>query len=294
MNLSDAQNAFISYLKDQKRSESTITAYSKDIQQLSDFIGSIENIEDVDLITSEHLNNFVAAIKSDKKCNYTLKTVSRKINSMKTFFKFLFATQKTKTDPALSVGHPKYKTLPPRVLTRLEYRALRDVARTNVRLYTIVEILLQTGIRIGELARLTLDDLKIDDNKKFLNIEAYGSNEKRTVEINEIALEAIKNYLQIRPQTKAKVDSLFVTKTGNALLVRNIRTSISRAFAKAGIKSATVNDIRNTFIVHQLKNGMTVETIGEVVGHKRLTSTKKYLQFITEKPKRKSTKIVPL
>ncbi|MBU0975679.1 MAG: tyrosine-type recombinase/integrase [Patescibacteria group bacterium] len=294
MNLSEAQIEFVSYLKEQKRSESTITAYSKDIQQLSDFLEKIIKVLEVDLITTEHLNNFVNTIKSDKKNNYTLKTVSRKINSMKTFFKFLFSNQKTKTDPATSVNHPKYKISPPRVLTRLEYRALRDVARTNIRLYTIVEILLQTGVRIGELARLTLGDLKIDGNRKYLNISAYGSNTRRSVEINEVALAAIKNYLQIRPQSNDKVESLFVTKTGNSLLVRNIRTSISRAFEKAGIKSATVNDIRNTFIVHQLKNGMSSEIIGEIVGHKRLTSTKKYLQFIKDKPTRKSTKIIPL
>jgi site-specific recombinase XerD len=233
-------------------------------------------------------------LKSDKKNNYTLKTISRKINSMKTFFKFLYSAKTTKNDPAQAVKHPKYTIAPPRVLTRLEYRALRDVARANPRLYTIVELLLQTGIRIGELTRLTIEDLNLENNKKTIHIREYASNPKRDVEINEPAEAALNNYLKVRPQAKEGVNSLFVTKTGNPLLVRNVRTSISRAFEKAGIKDATVNDIRNTFIVHQLRGGMPVEIIANIVGHKRLTSTKKYLESVKTLPKRKTTKITPL
>ena len=213
---------------------------------------------------------------------------------MKTFYKYLQSQQDIKSDPANDVKHPKYEVSPPRILTKLEYRALRDVARTNQRLYTIVELLLQTGIRIGELARLKLEDIHLEENKRTLAIKAYGSNEAREVEINETAVSALNNYMNIRPQPKEGVNSLFVTKTGNPLLIRNIRTSISRAFEKAGIKGATVNDIRNTFIVHQLRNGMPIEMVGTIVGHKRLTSTKKYLQFVDSKPKRKSKRITPL
>jgi integrase/recombinase XerC/integrase/recombinase XerD len=63
---------------------------------------------------------------------------------------------------------------------------------------------------------------------------------------------------------------------------------------KIGISKSTVNDIRNTFILYQLKNGMSIEVLGQIVGHRRLTSTKRYLQLIEIKPKRKINKIIPL
>jgi site-specific recombinase XerD len=288
MNLSEALQSFIKHLEEQKRSQSTITAYTKDIEQLNSFLSQEGNIEKVDEVETENLNSYVEKTKSDKKYSYTLKTVSRKINSMKTYFKFLFSNQVINNNPSISVKHPKYQITPPRTLTKMEYMALRDVARFNPRLFTIVELLLQTGIRIGELARLTIDDINLDSNKECIKICAYGSNGERTVKLNDSALLALKNYLKVRPQPKEGINALFVTKNGNPLLVRNIRTSITRALQKIGINNATVNDIRNTFIVHQLRNG------GMTVGHKRLTSTKRYLDLIENKSKRKSTRIVPL
>jgi len=294
MNLQEALKLFINYLEKQERAPSTITAYSKDIEQLTKFLSGLDGIQDITDVESEHLNQYIEKLKSDKKNSYTLKTISRKINSMKTFFKYLYSSKKTKSDPAQPVKHPKYTIAPPRVLTKLEYRALRDAARSNPRLYTIVEILLQTGIRIGELTRLTIESLNLENNRSTIDIRNYASNPARKVEINEAAETAIKSYLKVRPQPKEGVNALFVTKTGNPLLVRNVRTSISRAFDKAGIKDATVNDIRNTFIVHQLKDGMPVEIVANIVGHKRLTSTKKYLQLVNQRAKRKINKVSPL
>ena len=294
MTIQESKKKFIQQLKDQKRSPSTIMAYSKDIDQIDEYFKEQLKKINVSDITTEDLNLYIETLKTNKKYNYTLKTVSRKINSMKTFFRFQFSSGITKDDPAQAVVHPKYEVSEPRILTKLEYRALRDVARLSTRLYTIIEILLQTGIRIGELSRLTLEDIVDDGKKKKIKIKTYASNPERYVELNEPASNALNSYLSSRYQPKGGVNNIFLTKNGNSLLIRNIRSSINRAFDKAGIKNATVNDIRNTFIMHQLKNGMGIEMLSEIVGHKRLTSTNKFVKLIDIKPKRRSTKIVPL
>ncbi len=294
MTLKESINGFIEFLAKNKRSNSTITAYKKDIEQMNQFLSSSKNIFNIEEIETKDLNEYIETLKNDKSNKYTLKTISRKINSLKTFFKFLFVEGKIQSNPALAVKHPKYTVSPPKILSRLEYLALRDVARSNLRLYTIVEILLQTGIRIGELARLKIENINLEKNKKSIIIEKYGNNKKREIEINDICEKAIKNYLKARPEPKEGINSFFVTKNGNKLLVRNIRTSITRAFEKAGIKDATVNDIRNTFIVHQLRSGMPLELVSQISGHKRLTSTKRYLPFVYTKPKRMITRISPL
>lgn len=291
MDLSESLTRFSGFLQENKKSPSTITAYSKDIEQLNAYLRNVKSIEE---ITTDKLNAYVESLKTDQKNAYTLKTISRKINSMKTFFKFLQSNEIIKADPATDVKHPKYTVSLPRVLTKLEYRALRDTSRCNLRLFTIVELLLQTGMRIGEIARLKLTDLRLEGKKKQIMIKAYASNKERTIEINEEVMVAIRSYLSVRPHTKDGVDAVFVTKTGSPLLVRNIRSSIARAFEKAGIKTATVNDIRNTFIVHQLNNGMPLELVAGIVGHKRLTSTKKYLKLVEKKNNRKINKVLPL
>jgi site-specific recombinase XerD len=274
--LSQLHEDFIDDLKSKDRSESTIIAYGKDIEQLIDYLKK-EDLEDPDAVTIEDLEGFKAELE---KKDYTPKSISRKINSIRTFFKFLAAKKVISDNPSEKLSHPKFETTPPRVLTEMEYRALRDVSRSDVRLYSIVELLLQTGIRIGELTRLNIDDIKEtkDGKFKYLVIEEYGSHPERKVPLNNSAVSAINEYLKIRP--KSEDDTLYVTKTGNPLLVRNIRTSIDRAFEKAGIKDAKVNDLRNTFIAHHLANGVSLVTVSRLVGHKRLSTTEKYLDLV--------------
>lgn len=268
-------NNFINELKDKGRSDATIIAYSKDIEQLLNFLSS-RGVSSIDDVTIDELEAF----KKDLEDNaYTPKSVSRKINSTRTFYKFLLDNNVIRDNPAEKLAHPKFDVKPPRVLTEMEYRALRDVSRVDTRLYSIVEVLLQTGIRIGELANLSLDDVKESSSGiRYLYIKPQGSHEERKVPLNESAYKAIQDYLKTRPDSDD--DTLFITKNGRPLLVRNIRTAIDKAFEKAGIKNAKVNDLRNTFIAHHLANGVSLVTVSKLVGHKRLSTTEKYLNLI--------------
>src|SRR3989304_9143877 len=155
----------------------------------------------------------------------------------------------------------------------MEYRALRDAARGDVRISAIIELLLQTGIRIGELAKLKLVNASFSRKGKAgeLYVTAGESYPERTVPLNKAAETALKKYLEIRPETRE--ETLFVTKTGRPLLVRNIRTAIDRYFRLAGIKDAKVNDLRHTFVAHHLMAGTSLVLVSKLAGHKRLPKT---------------------
>lgn len=273
---SEARTLFTKDLQEKGRSEATVIAYSKDIEQILVFF-QIEGLSELEKTTIEILEKYKKSLEDN---NYTPKSISRKINSTRTFYRFLLDNSFISDNPAEKLAHPKFETKPPRVLTELEYRALRDVSRVDVRLYSIVEILLQTGIRIGELANLSLDDIR--ESKKgnidYLYIKAAGSHSSRKVPLNKSAKKAIDDYIVLRPETED--DTLFITKNGRPLLVRNIRTAIDKAFEKAGIKNAKVNDLRNTFISHHLANGVSLVTVSKLVGHKRLSTTEKYLNLV--------------
>jgi site-specific recombinase XerD len=124
------------------------------------------------------------------------------------------------------------------------------------------------------LANLTLDDLDTDK----VNVRAFESHSQRQVPLNQAAAAALTNYLKIRPKTKSK--TVFVTKTGRPFLIRNIRTAVDRYFKLADIKGARVNDLRHTFIAHQLEAGTPLTLVSNLVGHKRLSTTEKYLDFV--------------
>ena len=266
-------------LKKKSRSNSTVIAYSKDIEQLLTFF-SKRGILDLKKTTIEDLEGYKLDLQEN---NYTPKSVSRKINSTRTFYRFLNEKNILSDNPSEKLSHPKFEIKPPRVLSELEYRALRDVSRVDTRLYTIIEVLLQTGIRIGELAALTQEDIKSSNDSKipYLYIKAQGSHPARKVPLNQSAAKAISEYQKIRPESED--ETLFITKNGKPLLVRNIRTTIDKAFEKASIKNAKVNDLRNTFIAHHLANGMSLVTVSKLVGHKRLSTTEKYLNLVNNK-----------
>jgi len=279
METTQALSEFIVFLKKAKKAHATVIAYQKDIDQFIEYLKKAGKTNISDAVTDD-LNNFLALLHTQ---NYTPKSVSRKINSLKTFYRFLLLEKIVANNVAAAIAHPKFDSKAPQILTRMEYRALRDACRDDTRIAAIVEILLQTGIRIGELSALTTDSVK--DN--FLTIPAIESHPERTIPLNKSAKVALDHYLAIRSKD-VKTKTLFVTKTGHPLLIRNIRTSIDRYFKLAGIPGAKVNDIRHTFIAHHLAAGASPLLISKLVGHKRIATTEKYLEFIKDLPIEKS------
>lgn len=274
VDLKAAHDQFVEYLSQRRRARATIVAYGKDIEQLTQFLANMGK-KAIGEVTHDELEAFLKKLGSD---NYTPKSISRKINSIKTFFRFLKASGAISTDPAIEIEHPKYEVKPPRILSKLEYRALRDACRGDVRTYAIVELFLQTGIRIGELANLAVSDVKEIE----LLVALQEGHEERTVPLNKAAKEALTKYMELRG-SNTNSTSLFITKTGKPLLIRNIRTAIDRYFRIAGIDGAKVNDLRHTFIAHHLMAGTPITTLSKLVGHKRLSTTEKYLELVKDK-----------
>src|SRR3989344_5718653 len=179
----DAHEQFKKYLNEKKRSTSTIVAYGKDIQQLIAFLEELEK-HHIHEVTKEDIESFLAKLSKN---GYTPKSISRKLNSTRTFYRFLKVNEYVTDDPSLLVAHPRYQLAPPRILTPTEYRALRDAARSDARMFAVIELLLQTGIRIGELAGLKISDIQ----KEGLRIDAFEKHLERIVPLNSRAKEAL-------------------------------------------------------------------------------------------------------
>lgn len=268
---------FISELKNQNKSAFTVVAYKKDLEQFVGYLSS-KDLNDIRDVKKEEISGFINKLVSE---NYSKKSASRKLNSIRTFFRYLKNEKIIDQNPSLDVAHPKYIQAPPRIFSKLEYRAIRDVAKENLRTYAMVEILLQTGIRIGELTNIRGGDVK----SETLYIKPYGKTPSREVPLNAAVKKAIEDYQKIKtPGEKQELGEneqfLFTTRTGKPLLVRNVRQIITRCFREVGIEDATVNDFRNTFIAHQLMNGYSIDYIAKLVGHKRLSSTERFLNLV--------------
>src|SRR3990167_6011157 len=182
---------FVDSLKEKGRSPSTVLAYRADLEQLVAFLRGKNKAMPED-VASTDLEKFRDTLLADK---YTPKSVSRKLNAVKTFFRWLTSENLTSNDPSKPVSHPKIETSVPKFLSQMEYRALRDVCRSDIRCAAIIELMLQTGLRISEVANLKMNDL----NANEITIRAYATQPERIVPLNKPAKEALDNHLRGRP-----------------------------------------------------------------------------------------------
>lgn len=279
MLLSSAREKFIENLREKSRADATVVAYSKDIEQLIDYL-TRQKVLNAHEVTKSHIDDFLKHLSD---VNYTKKTISRKINAIKTFFKYLSDQKVIESDPAQFVQHPKLEQNAPRILTKIEYRALRDTVKDDVRTKAIVEILIQTGLRISELAAMKMDHVKWaeDDGQSMLEVPGSQSTPGRTIPLNKAVRDAVKDYTKERPSSE--LDNIFVTKNGRPLLVRNIRATLGRYFKQIGLEDVTVNDLRHTFVAEHLRRGASVLLVSKIAGHKRLSTTENYLKYIERK-----------
>ena len=275
---------FITSLEKLGRSPATILAYKSDLEQLIEFLTRL-NIATPDQIKSENLDSFRDTLLSEK---YTPKSVSRKLNAVKSFFRWMVEENFITTDLSKSVSHPKLESSMPKFLTPLEYRALRDAVRGDIRISAMIELILQAGLRISEVANIKTSDV----TDTTLKVEGYATQPERTIPLNLPAKEAVERYLKERP--KVASEYLFISKTGKPLAVRNIRASVDRFIQKAELPKYSVNDIRTTFIVENIKNGVDLVLISQVAGHKRLSTTERYLELANVKEVGKKPTLIEL
>jgi len=230
------------------------------------------------------LNDLEAYMADLDRRGLTGSTRVRKTYAIKSFFAFLEQYGYIAHNAAQSLIPPKKEQKERRVLTESEYKALLRAVSHNTRDAAIIELLLQTGIRLSELAKLTLHDVELprritrdSDNMGVLLVKGKGGKE-RTIPLNYKACRALKAYLKIRP----KVDhgGLFVTKFGTAMGSRSFQYTVKKYLNEAGIKGASVHTLRHTFATHHVAKGTDLRAVQEALGHEDIKTTSIYTHLV--------------
>ncbi len=275
--LKEYNEIFLSYRNDSFR---TRKEYINDISDLIKFLKENYKIKSVDSIEKDHLQYYFAYL--DKK---GLKGVTRrrKAYSIKSFFRYLRLKRYILTDISLSLIPPKRSDKKPRVLTEQEYKRLQLAYSHETRDAAIIELMLQTGMRLSELVNLKVDDIELPKkitkdpfNVGYIHITGKGRKE-RTITLNWKACKAIKAYLKIRPEIDYK--ELFITKFGKPIGPRGLQNIVKKYLYEANIKNASVHTLRHTFATHQIKKGTNIRVIQEALGHESLQTTSVYISL---------------
>lgn len=272
------------YMAYRNFAQRTRVEYVNDLEDLVEFLSRM-GVDKVGEVTLPHLVRYMAEL--DKR-GFAGSTRKRKVISIRSFFGFLYMEGHTTTNIGKQLIPPYVEARKPRYLTTEEYSRLLEWAKPNKRDYAIIQLLLQTGIKLSELVRLTLNDLQITDitdkrgNKvEFIRVVDNQRNKGRVIPLNPNAGRAIDDYLAIRENSLS--DNLFLNRSGEQLGVRGVEKVIGKYFDIAGIKNASVNSLRHTFGISQAVKGTNLKTIQKVMGHKERRTTGIYLSLANQR-----------
>lgn len=248
--------------------------YSFGLRQFLHFLESI-HIHHIAEVEPKHINAYLAELDRKSMSGVTRR---KKLTIIRTLFSWLYANGEIKTNVGKHVIPPQKEQKEPRVLDETEYqRLLAIVQRPRDR--AIIQLLLQTGIRLSEAQHLTLMDTNVPTRitKDSLGtIRILGKGRKtRTILLNRKACEALHKWLKERP--KIETSALFVSTHHQPLSGRQIQRVVKKYLKLAGITDASTHTLRHTFGTHHIEMGTDLITVQEFLGHASLDTTKLYI-----------------
>lgn len=222
-------------------------------------------------------------------------TIARRATAARVFTAWLARTERSPIDAGASLGSPKaHQTLPP-VLRVDEARDLLTAATTladdgspvGLRDVAMLELLYATGIRVGELVGLDLDDVDRDRNV----VRVFGKGRKeRTVPFGRPSARALEFWLrQGRPLLLAEGagPALFLGSRGRRIDQRAVRTLVHRRIADVpGAPDIGPHGLRHTAATHLLEGGADLRSVQELLGHASLATTQRYTHVTTDRLRR--------
>ena len=227
------------------------------------------------------LNMYIQDLKVRK--GYRDTTTARKVASIKSFFGFLSENSIITEDPTESLGSPRVGRTLPKFLSEEDVASLLDTAyksgsNEGQRDAVIMELLYATGLRVGELVSINLQD--VDLSEAYIRCMGKGSKE-RLVYLHSKALEELRRYLRESRIAllghRRSESALFVNHRGERLTRQWVWTILKTYAQKAGIdQNITPHTLRHSFATHLLQNGASLRHVQELLGHSSISTTQVY------------------
>ena len=240
------------------------------------------SINDVDIellktITLTDLYEYLNYLLVERKNNAA--TRSRKISSLKSFFNYL--TNKVgllQTNPTIELDMPKKKSALPKFLTLEQSIDLLNCVNGpyKERDYCILTLFLNCGMRLSELVGINLSDIKSD---KTLRLTGKG-NKERIMYLNDACLNAIEQYLNVRPRINLKDrNALFISKFNKRISPKTVQYIVKKYLARIELdqQGYSVHKLRHTAATLMYQHGeVDIRILKDILGHSNLGTTEIY------------------
>ena len=273
MTLEKGLATFLDALAGKNRSAATVRAYQTDIQQFISFL----HANNVSILTPAAVEkvDVVEYLSSLAKRELTGIARARKMSAIREYFRFLEGIGVITKSPTTGIETPKRERNGRQVLRSDEYTKMLSLAGANPRDYAILQVFLQTGIRVSELAHLTTED--IDFIKPAITVRGKGSVE-REIALEKKGIHALKSYLAVRGEHFTK--RVFLNYQGEPISERGIRKLVVKYRREAGItKKASCHTLRHTFATCKAEKGVPAYQLQQWLGHANLNTTQIYIHL---------------
>ena len=275
-NIGDAMkwvDSFLSYLKYEKNfSDYTVKSYKIDLYEFYDFCSN--NKIDIELI-----RNYLKKLYEKK---YKCKTISRKVSSLKSYFKYLESQNLIDENPMRLISNPKIdKTLP----NYLNYDDLKKLlsypnieTKFGLRDALILEMLYSSGVRVSELVNIKLKDINFNERKILI---LGKGNKERYVYYGFKCEKLIEKYLKLDHKNS---EYFLIGKSKDKINEREVRKIVTDTAKKANIKvHVSPHTLRHTYATHMLNEGADLKSVGDLLGHESLSTTQIYTHVSNER-----------
>lgn len=279
-------NDYLDYLQYEKNySKYTILNYKDDIEEFIDYIES-EGLEFKNIVYSD-IRFYLMYLKDNKHDDNS--SIDRKLSSLRGFYKYLANNNIVQTNVfSLVNGVKKAKKLP----RFFEYNELEELFNAcnldnalGQRDRLILEMLYATGVRVGELVNIKIED--IDESSRTILILGKG-NKERYVTYGDYCSEILDLYLK-EGYAKLNINNspyLFLNSKGGRISDRGIRYILDQIIKKTSIKkNISPHMIRHSFATHLLNAGADLLSVQKLLGHESIKATQIYTHVTTDRLK---------
>ncbi len=275
--------AFAEHLADERRlSPHTVAAYRRDLTQLATFLG--RQRRSLVAATYPELRRFLA---QQATLGYARSSIARRVGTIHTFYRWATARGAVERDPAALLGRPKVRNRLPSVLRPREAAQLVEAPtppadgaplerHVALRDRAILELIYGSGLRVAEVAGLTVD--RLDLTRGRVTVMGKGSKE-REIPLSDPAVRALAEYLRSGRVPMATTDSpaAFFNRRGRPIGTRDIRRLVGRYGARTlSGRRVTPHTLRHSFATHLLEGGADIRAVQELLGHASVATTQRY------------------
>lgn len=285
----ERREAFLGYLADERRSSPrTVESYRRTLVELESFVADRGWPLDPAALTLTALRAWLGSrFRADAPA-----TLSRRISTVRSFYRFLQKRGLVRENPASALASPKLGRDLPRVLSVEDALRLCDAGASGVtsdpddarqealrlRDAAIVEVLYGTGLRVSELAGMTL--ARLDLGAGIVRVIGKGDKE-RIVPLGAEARAALRDYLAQRSELRTKTrepdpHAVFLGRHGTPLSVRQVQNLVRRYGRLAGRDDLHPHALRHSYATHLLDAGADLRSIQSLLGHASLSTTQRY------------------